>query len=359
MFVAVVLALLIQQPPAKKPVQLPGQYAHPFHAYKIQLPEGWGRGPNHSKAFASFYAAKVEMYTPRADLYIHKGVKDFGGFVSKFRDSFRTAYSDAAFPTDELTSVRGRTALFMIITFTDGGIPMKSMWIAVHRDDRIYQIGWACTAAAFDRFAPAVEAMFKSLRIYPEPGVPKETAEKFMRLYEEGEAAYRAEKYDDAVARFGEAAELLPDYPQIHATLGTAQARRRDFAKAEAAYKRAQELDPDDASYSYNYGNALLQQKKYGPAIEALSRATAAEPGFEPAWTNLGAARLAQKEYEAAAAALEKAVRADPESIAAHYNLAVAYEALGRKSKAAAQFRETLKLDPKHDGAREGLKRVG
>jgi hypothetical protein len=47
------------------------------------------------------------MYVPRADLYIHKGVKEFGAFASKFRDSFRTAFADAAFPTDELTSVRG------------------------------------------------------------------------------------------------------------------------------------------------------------------------------------------------------------------------------------------------------------
>jgi tetratricopeptide (TPR) repeat protein len=358
MIALLALSLFVQQPPEKKPVPLPGIYAHPFHAYKILLPAGWARGPSNGRAQASFYAPKVEAYTPRVDLHIHKGVKEFGAFATKFRESIRTALPDVTFPVDEVTSVRGRTALFLSASFTDGGIKMKSLWILVSRDDRVYQLGWACTAAFFDRFAPAIEAMLKSIRIYPEPAVSKETAEKFLRLYEEGEAAYRAEKYDDAAAKFGEAAELLPDYPQIHATLGTAQLRRRDYAKSEAAYKRAQELDPDDASYSYNYGNALLQQKKYGPAIEALSRATAAEPGFEPAWTNLGAARLAQKQYEEAAAALEKAVLADPESIAAHFNLALAYEALGQTAKAATQFKETLKLDPKHEGAKEGLKRV-
>ncbi len=358
MFVAVVLSFLIQQSPPRKPVPLPHLYAHPFHAYKVLLPAGWTRGPSHAKAQASFYATKVEAYTPRADLYIHKGVKDFGSYMSKFRDSFRAAYPDAAFPTEELTSVHGRTALFLLITFTEGGIPMKSLWIAVSRDDRVYQLGWACTAPFFDRYAPAVEAMFKSLRIYAEPSLPKEKAEAFLKLYGEGEALYRDQKFGEAADRFHDAAAILPDYPEIHATIGTALMRKKDYAGAESAYRRAQELDPEDASHAYNFGNALLQQQKFGPAIEALTRATRAEPWMEAAWTNLGAAHLAKKDYAPAAAALEKAVAADPESVTAHYNLGIAYEELGQKAKAAAQFRETLKLDPKHDGARGALKHV-
>jgi tetratricopeptide (TPR) repeat protein len=358
MLLAVILSLLVQQSPPKKAVPLPGTYAHPFHAYKILLPAGWTRGNTHSKAQASFYAPKLEAYTPRADLYIHKGAKDFGAYATKFRESFRNAFPDAAFPTDELTAVHGRTALFLVVTFTDDKVPMKSMWISVARDDRIYQVGWACTAAFFERYAPAVEAMFKSLRIYPEPSIPKEDAEKFLRLYREGEDYYRAQKYGEAADRFRSAAEVLPDYPEIHATIGTALMRKKDFAGAEACYRKAQELDPDDASHAYNFGNALLQQQKYGPAVEALTRAAQAEPWMEPAWTNLGAARLAMKEYAPAAAALEKAIAADPESVAAHFNLGMAYEELGEKAKAAAQYRETLKLDPQHDGARGALKRV-
>ena len=358
MLVAVLLACLLQQSPPKKPVPLPGQFAHPFHAYKVLLPAGWARGPSHSQAQASFYAAKTEMYVPRADLYIHKGAKEFGAFVSKFRESFRSAFADAAFPTDEITSVHGRNALFMIVSFTDGGIAMKSMWISVQRDERIYQLGWACTAAFFDRFAPAVEAMFKSLRIYPELPVTKEKAEQFTKLYGQGEVHYRSQKYAEAADAFEEAAALLPEYPEIHATLGTALMRKKDYKAAEAAYRKAQELDPDDASHAFNFGNALLQQQKYDPAIVALTKAVQAEPWREPAWTNLGAARLAKKEYAAAAAALEKAVAADPESVAAHYNLGIAYEELGQKAKAATQYRETLKLDPQHDGARGALKRL-
>lgn len=358
MIVAVLLCLLLQQPPPKKPVPLPGQYAHPFHAYKILLPMGWVRGETHSKAQASFYAPKVEAYTPRADLYIHKGVKEVGAFATKFRDTFRTVYPEAVFTVDEVTSVRGRTALILSASFTEGGIRMKSLWIAVGRDDRVYQLGWACTAAFFDRYAPAVEAMFKSLRIYAEPSLSKEEAARYARLYADGEARYRGQEYAESVGPFREAAAILPQYPEIHATIGTALMRAKDFAGAEAAYRRAQELDPDDASHSFNFGNALLQQQKYGPAIEALTRATEAEPWMEPAWTNLGAARLAKKEHALAAAALEKAIAADPESTAAHFNLGLAYEELGEKSKAAAQYRETLKLDPKHAGAIYALKRV-
>src|SRR5688572_15173097 len=167
MIIAIVLALLIQQPAEKKPVPLPGTFAHPFHAYKILLPAGWARGANHAKAQASFYANKEGPYTPRVDLYIHKGVKEFGPFATKLRESFRSAYPDATFPVDELTSVRGRTALFLQVSFSDGDIKMKTLWMAVMRDDRVYQLGWACTAPFFDRYSRAIEAMFKSIRIYP------------------------------------------------------------------------------------------------------------------------------------------------------------------------------------------------
>jgi tetratricopeptide (TPR) repeat protein len=358
MTVLLVLALLLQQAPPKKPVALPGQYAHPFHAYKLLLPAGWSRGTTHSRAQASFYAPKIEAYTPRVDLYIHKGVKEIGPFATKFRDSFRTALTEVTFPVDELTSVRGRTAIFLQVKFTDGEVGMKSLWIIVHRDDRIYQLGWACTAAFFDRFAPAVEAMFKSLRIYPEPEIPKEKAEKFLKLYNAAELLYRDQKYAEAADQFREAAELLPEYPEIHASIGTSLMRLKDYAGAESAYRKAQELDPDDASHAYNFGNALLQQRKLPAAAAALSRAAQAEPWNEPAWTNLGVARLLQKEYEPAARALEQAIVADPESAAAHYNLGIAYEELGEKSKAAAQYRETLKLDRMHEGAAAGLKRT-
>jgi len=358
MLVAVVLGLLLQQSPPRKPVPLPGSYAHPFHAYKILLPPQWVRGKNQGQAHASFYAPKLEPYVPRVDLHVQKPVKEFGAFMAEWRGSFRKAFPDSSFPTDEVTSVRGRTAQFLEITFTDGGIPMKSMWMAVGRDERVYLLGWACTAAFYDRFARTVEAMLRSLRIYAEHEVPIDTKKAYDRLYGEAEGFYRAQKFAEAADKFRECAEILPEYPEIHATLGTALMRKRDYPGAEAAFKRAMELDPEDASHFYNYGATLLQQGKYEPAIEALRKAATAEPWMEPAWTNLGAALLAKKDAKAASEALEKAVAADPESVAAHYNLGCAYEALDKRDKAAAQYREALKLDPKHDGARRGLNRV-
>jgi len=358
MLVSLIALLILQQtPPAKKPVPLPGSYAHPFHAYKILLPPQWVRGKNQGQAHASFYAPKLEAYIPRVDLHVQKPVKEFGAYMAEWRSSFRKSLPDAAFTTDEVTSVRGRTAQFLEVTFTDGGIPMKSMWMAVGRDDRLYLLGWACTAAFYDRFARTVEAMFRSLRIYAEPEVPIETKKTYDRTYGEAESLYRAQNYAEAADKFRECAVMLPEYPEIHATVGTALMRQRDYAGAEAAFRRAMELDPEDASHFYNYGSTLLQQGKLDPAIEALRKAAQAEPWMEPAWTNLGAALLAKKDRKAAVEVLEKAIAADPESAAAHYNLGCAYEVTGKSEKAVAQFRETLIIDPKHEGAREGLKR--
>jgi tetratricopeptide (TPR) repeat protein len=358
MLVALATLLILQTPTSpRKPVPLPGVYAHPFHAYKILLPAKWARGPSHGKADASFYSAKVEGYIPRVDLYIQRTGIEFGKFVGEFRKSLKATLADAEFTGDEVTSVRGRTAYQFTVKFNDGPIAMKAIWMAIGREDRVYLLGWACTAAAFDRYAATVDAMARSFRIYDEPKATQEQKEKFVQLYGEGERHYRAQKYAEAEGKFRGCAAILPGYPEIHATLGTARMRLRDFAGAEAAFRRAIELDPDDGSHFYNFGSTLLQQGKYKPAIEALRKATEAEPGMEPAWTNLGAALLAKGDPRAAAQALEKAIAADPESVAAHYNLGCAYERFGKLDKAAFQFRETLKLDPNHEGAKEALKR--
>jgi len=357
MIVALVFGLLFQQPSPKQSVPLPGIYAHPFYAYKILLPAKWARGKNHGKADASFYAAKVEGYIPRVDLYIQKTELEFGKFVGEFRTSLKTALKDAEFVGDEVTSVRGRTAYLFTVKFTDGPIAMKAVWMAVGRDKRVYLIGWACTAAAFDRYAPTVEAMARSFRIYDEPQASQEQKERFIRLYGEAEGSYRSQKYAEAEEKFRECASILPDYPEIHATLGTTRMRLRDHEGAEAAFRRAIELDPGDGSHYYNFGATLLQQGKHEPAIEALRKATEAEPGMEPAWTNLGAALLAKGDHRAAVPPLEKAIAADPESVAAHFNLGWAYEKSGKLDKARFQYRETLKLDPNHEGAKEALKR--
>lgn len=63
-------------------------------------------------------------------------------------------------------------------------------------------------------------------------------------LYNEGAQAAQAGDFTAAAKHFAAAAEVDPDSPRAHGSLGAAYARLERFAEACAAYERALELAP-------------------------------------------------------------------------------------------------------------------
>ncbi len=350
------LLVALQAPPAER---LPETYAHPFYGYKIRMPRGWTRVPNHGKADCSFQGPKAEGYVPRVDMYVKVRDAEVEGAARSLKDTFLKQYPDCVVEADDVSKVRGRDAHHFRLKFTDGGIPMLALWTLVGMPGRVTMLGWACPAAGGARYAAPIEAMMRSLRLYDLPVLDAPQREAATKAYQAGEKAYLAADYKEAAARFREAAALLARYPEVHATLGIALLRQKDFAGAEAAFRKAIEIDPEDGDHYYNFGSTLLQQSKDKEAAAALEKAVKFEPGFEPAWTNLGVARMGAGDLPGAVTALKLAVQADPESAAARFNLGNAYERSGSRELAVAQWKECLKLDPKHGPAQEALERAG
>lgn len=352
---ALLLALALLQ---EKPIPLPEAYAHPFLAFKLSIPKGWARGQTNGRADCSFYGTKAEAYIPRVDLYVKLTTQDFAAFASAMKETFRKQYPDSTVDSDEVSKVRDRDAHLFVLSFTDAGIAMRSVWMLVGVPGRVYMLGWACPAASAGRFQPAILALMRSLRVYALPTAPAAQKERFAKTYIEAEEAYRKGKPAEAAAKFKECAAILPEYPEIHASLGIALLKNKDYAGAEAAFRKAIDLDPADGSHYYNFGATLLQQFKNSEAAAMLRKAAEFEPAFEPAWTNLGVALLGADDPDGAIKALEKAVAVDPESPAAHFNLGNAFERKGLKERAVAQWKEVLKLVPGHQPATDAIQRV-
>lgn len=345
------------QPP-KLRARLDASYAHPFLAFKIQLPARWVRGPGHGKATCSFYGQKDVAFTPRIDLFIERNGKTVAEIAEQYREAFRKAYPDATFEGEEVMKIHGTDARRFLVRFHAKEIPEQSAWTFVAKDGRLYVTSFHCTVAAFDRYWLPIDAAMRSLRIFDEPQAAPEQKEKFVKLYQEGEKAYRDQKWPEALTHFRSAAALLPGWADIHGSIGTVSLKLKRYSDAEQALRKAMEIDAGDFSYPYNLGVCLLQLSKHDEAAAVLRKATELDPESEPACTNLGVAFLAGNQYEEAKVPLERAVELDPEAPAAHYNLGLAYEGLGRASDAQRQFQDTLSLDPKHAGARESLKRL-
>lgn len=346
--------------PEKRDVRLGPTYAHPFYAFKLWLPPKWARGKEHGSATMSFYGPKDQFYQPRMDLKFERSPKELVDVVNAYKDAFRKAFADAVFLFEEATAVRGRTGYQFCVLFSEGepSIAQQALFSFAAEGDRKYVLSFNCTQAWFERYYGQVDASMKSLRLYGLPTATQEEKQVFLTAYNKGEQAYRDGRLNDALSEFRTAATVLPEFGEVHTTLGTVHLRLQQYAEMEKAYRRAIDIDPDDAAPHYNLGVGLLRQSKFDAAIAALKKAVELEPASEPGLTNLGAAYLGRGLDDLARQSLEQAVKTDPESAAAHYNLGLAYERLDRPKDAEREFKEALSADPKHEDARKSLDRV-
>ncbi len=346
--------------PRRPAVKRGDPYSHPFYAFKLYLPPGWQRGKEQGRANASFWGPKEQFYQPRMDLFVEFEKRDLPDTIARYKEAFRKAFANCQFAFEETLTVEGNAAYQFSAVFSDGEppIPQQSLWTFVTADERKYILSFNCTQAWFDKYHAVIDASMRSLRVYPLPAASGEQKRKFVEHYSRGEAAFREGKWAEALSDFEEAARLVPEYPDLHSTLGAVYMREGRFSDAETAFRKAAELDPRDGTHPYNLGVCLLKQSKYEGAIEVLKRAAERDPGFEPGFTNLGVAYLARDLNEPARQALEKAIRINPESAPAHYNLGLAHERLDRRRDAEREYRQALSADPGHSEARQALERL-
>jgi len=344
----------------KKSVRLGAPYAHPFYGFKLLLPPKWLNGKVNGQAVASFWGPKDQLYQPRMDLYFQVSKRDLPEFVAAYKDAFRKGVKDVTFLYEEATAVRDKQGYQFSVTFTDGDLPVvqQALFMFIADGDRKYVLGFNTSQAWFDRYFPVVDASMRSFRIFPMPALSAEDKKRFLVRYQSGEQFYKESKLVDALSDFQAAAQVCPEFADLHSTIATILMKLSRYPDAEAEYRKAAETDPDDSAHPYNLGVCLLKQSKSESAIDALKKSIALDGGFEPALTNLGAAYLGKDQNDPARQVLEKAIIADPESAPAHYNLGLAYERLDRPRDAERQYKEALSADPRHEDAKRALDRL-
>jgi tetratricopeptide (TPR) repeat protein len=164
----------------------------------------------------------------------------------------------------------------------------------------------------------------------------------------EGLSAYRAERFDEALARFdaalargnasaenhffrgltlarldrhAEAADALqearrldPTLPGVDLNLGIALYRAGDCAAATAALERSLRREPDDAAAHYFLGVCAGDQGRTDDALSHLERAAADPDLAQAAWYQIGLLRSREGDLDAAEDAFLLSARAEPET---------------------------------------------
>lgn len=184
----------------------------------------------------------------------------------------------------------------------------------------------------------------------------KKSAE-LKKVFDEGVAASREGKHDDAIAAFTKAAELNPACYDCYYNVGYANAQKKDYEKAEAAYKKAIELKADYAEAYSGLANIYNAQRKFDQASEASTKAmeysgggaiagVAAGGGNADAMYNQGVILWNAGKIPEAKKQFEAAVAANPNHAESHYQLGMALLNENNLAAAATEFETYLKLSP-------------
>ena len=223
-------------------------------------------------------------------------------------------------------------------------------------------------------------------------GVAEKVAPKVTGSFAEGEAAYHAKKYDEAVAIFEGYTERRPGNAWGHYMLGLSAWKGGDRPKAEMAFEKALSIDPRHVKSLVNLSRVFLEQKRHDDAIERLTRAADIEPESGEvlrllgrtyyaagrkdeaeqtyrraielneldAWSmnNLGLLFLETKRADEALPLLATAVELRKDVPEFQNNFGMALEHTGRFKAAATAYSGALAADPNYVRAKQNLARV-
>jgi tetratricopeptide (TPR) repeat protein len=204
-----------------------------------------------------------QFSTAKPDMVEFRGRVAGGGYSS---------YDNLAI---EITSLRDRTLREHVDVASDGSFGFRAIPQGDYelRVTSIYGTELVSTIESIGPGSPPAEIRLQEPKLEkPVSGIVsvKELihppSKQVRKLLDSGHKLFEAEHYDDAVARFREAAKDDPECPEAHADLGMALTKTGDWVDATQEYRAAVVLDPTNSVLHSNLSAALAVQKRYGEA---------------------------------------------------------------------------------------------
>lgn len=161
-----------------------------------------------------------------------------------------------------------------------------------------------------------------------------------------GLAAYRAEKYADAVPPLERQLAAHPDDNFARQLLGMSYFMTENYSKTAEVLRPFLSNPPDDPGLLLAWGTALVRTHQSSEAsgiFRQLLETNAANPGVH---FLLGQAYAQQQDYPNALAELKKTIQLDPQLTEAHYYTGLVYLHQSQFAPAAEEFRAELQLRP-------------
>jgi tetratricopeptide (TPR) repeat protein len=173
-------------------------------------------------------------------------------------------------------------------------------------------------------------------------------AKELKTAFEEGVAASRSGRHDEAIEKFRAAIALAPSCFDCHFNIGVALMAKKDEKAAEAAWKQALEVKADYPEALNALSTLYNNQKRFeeAAAMSAKAAAAAGGAGNADATFNQGIILWNQGKIAEAKTKFEETIKLNPSHPDAHYQLGMALLNEGKLPDAVGAFESYLKLAP-------------
>ena len=215
--------------------------------------------------------------------------------------------------------------------------------ILKHRRERLKLIDveerlastWSVLAELREPSASADSTLRRSVAT----GNAEEHRKKASALTEDGQ-------YDEAIAEFRTALQLIPTMVGAHIGLGAALQGKGDLDGAVSQYRLLLDQHPYDAGLHMNLGTVLQKQGKLDEAIAEYRIALQRRPDYALGHFNLGTALATKSLTDEAITEYRTAIRLDPDLVHAYFDLGSLLKDKDQPKEAADAFREYVRRAP-------------
>jgi tetratricopeptide (TPR) repeat protein len=164
-----------------------------------------------------------------------------------------------------------------------------------------------------------------------------------------------AEKPEEAIAAYHQAALLQPKDVEPHLSAGLLLEKQNKFADAEQEYKEALAIDPSSSDAVTGLANIYMRGKRFPEAAAALRKVVAAHPELAAAHVQLGRVLAAEGKNDDAVSELEAAAKLAPADVSVQRDLADLYSTMGKNAQAEAAYRGLIAGHPNEAELHRGL----
>lgn len=172
--------------------------------------------------------------------------------------------------------------------------------------------------------------------------------EDFKAYVNSGYMMYELHSYEEALAAYDRATEIIPGSAFAQYGKGMALSMLGRNREAISAFELATHINPKFYDAYYGLGIALYHLHYYSEALVAFEQVIRLAPSKISAWFMKGGILLGLNRDHDALTACEELIRLEPNSADAFNMKGLALQGLERYTEAIAAYEQTVRFDPNH-----------